>query len=190
MKRLSIKQQANRIQKILDQATVGERSEGMRWYQDAHDFAATVADEYGLSVREVSQLISLLSPQKKWEQNKADVIKFLDGETDGIFSTKRTLDECERVVTEGFNIPESRLKTFAFAKCIEEAYDNETDPVVIDRHAIKIAFGQMKADAIIITDRRYKDAAEAYRIVAEKNGMRAHELQAVTWLTYKRIVKR
>ena len=190
MKRLGIKAQANRIQKILDEATYGERQEGVRWYEDAHDFASEVASEYGLTVAQVSQLISLLSPQKKWEQNKADVVKFLNGDTAGIFSTKRTLDECEAVVEDGFTIPESRLKTHAFAKCIEEAYDVESEPVVIDRHAIKIAYGQMDAKPIIITDRRYKDAAEAYRRVAEKNGMKAHEVQAVTWVTYKRIVNR
>lgn len=190
MKTLSIRQQANRIQKVLDQATYGERIEGMKWYTDAHDFAQMVAETYDLTVKQVSQLISLLSPQKKWEQNKADVLQFLNGDTDSIFSTKRTLSECEAVIDSGFEIPESRMKTFAFAKCIEEAYDNESDPVVIDRHAIKIAYGQMSAKPIIITDKRYRDAREAYKIVAEKNGLRAHEVQAITWVAYKRIVKR
>lgn len=190
MKPLSIRQQANRIQKVLDQATQDERIDGVMWYKDAHDFALKVANDYGLTVRDVAQLISLLSPQKKWEQNKADVIKFLDGETEGIFSTKKTLAECASVVDDGFTIPESRMKTFAFAKCIEEATNNESDPVVIDRHAIKIAYGQMSAKPIIITDKRYRDASEAYRIVAERNNLRAHEVQAITWVAYKRIVNR
>jgi hypothetical protein len=190
MKKLTIKQQANRIHKILAMATAKEVVDGKTWYMDAHEFAQEVADEYSLSLSQVSQLISLLSPQKKWEQNKADVINFLDGETDSIFSTKKTLAECGAVVDEEFTIPNNRMKTFAFAKCIEEAKDNTTDPVVIDRHAIKIAYGQMSAKPIIITDLRYREAEQAYRIVAKDNGLRAHEVQAITWVAYKRIVNR
>lgn len=190
MKKLTIKQQANRIRKILAMATAEEIVDGKVWYTDANKFAQEVAVNYSLSLSQVSQLISLLSPQKKWEQNKVDVINFLDGETDSIFSTKKTLAECGAVVNEGFTIPSSRMKTFAFAKCIEEAKDNTTDPVVIDRHAIKIAYGQMNAKPIIITDLRYREAEEAYRIVAMDNGLRAHEVQAITWVAYKRIVNR
>lgn len=188
--KLSIKQQANRIRKVLDQATGSERKQGMMWYKDAHVFASDIAGAYELTVAQVAQLISLLSPQKKWEQNKADVVAFLDGDTDSIFSTKRTLEECGLVVDSNWTIPETRMKTHAFAKCIEEAYNNESDPVVIDRHAIKIAAGQMSAKPIIITDKRYRDASEAYRIIGQEEGLPAHVIQAITWVAYKRIVNR
>lgn len=190
MKKLSVKQQANRIQKILDRATNQEVIEGKKWYTDASEFASGVARDYDLTLSQVSQLISLLSPQKKWDQNKADVIRFLDHDTEGIFSTKKTLSECAAVVESGFTIPESRMKTHAFAKCIEEAFINESDPVVVDRHAIKIAYGQMSPKPIIITDFRYRQAAEAYVLVAKMNDMKAHEVQAITWVAYKRIVNR
>jgi hypothetical protein len=190
MKALTIRQQANRIKKILSKALDSEIAEGRSWYKDAHNFALSVTKEYDVTLKQACQLISLLSPQKKWEQNKADVLLFLEGETDGIFSTKKTLQECADVIDNGFEIPERRMKTFAFAKCIEEALNNESDPVVIDRHAIKIAFGQMSAKAIIITDKRYKDAREAYIQVANETGIKAHEIQAITWVTYKRIVNR
>ena len=186
MKQLSIRQQANRIRKMFKQATHKEMVEGMDWYSDARMFAKAVASDYDLTVFQVAQLISLLSPQKKWEQNKADVINFLDGNTDSIFSTKRTLSECEAVVEGEFEISQSRMKTYAFAKCIE----GKGDHVVIDRHAIKIAFGQMSAKPIIITDKRYRDASEAYRIVAEKEGLEPHVIQAITWVAYKRITGR
>lgn len=186
MRPLSIKQQANRIEKILLQATKQEHVEGLKWYADARFFASKVASDYDLTLAQVSQLISLLSPQKKWDQNKADVVKFLDGETDGIFSTKKTLAECSAVVDAGFEIPENRMKTFSFAKCIEA----DSDHVVIDRHAIKIAYGQMSAKPIIITDKRYRDARDAYNMIADKYDMKGHEIQAVTWVAYKRIVGR
>lgn len=190
MKTLSIKQQTNRILKLYERATGPEESAGLVWYKEAQNFAIDVANEYDLTIRQVSQLISLLSPQKKWEQNKADVISFLDGSTSSIFSTKKTLSECEAVVDSNFEIPQSRLKTYAFAKCIEYAHDEKHDPVVIDRHAIKIAYGQQSAKPIIITEKRYRDASEAYVLASKKLGIRAHELQAITWVTYKRIVNR
>ena len=190
MEKLTIKQQANRIQKILNLATKTEIENGKNWYLEAYNFALEVSIDYSLTVTQVSQLISLLSPQKKWEQNKSDVVNFLNGDTGSIFSTKKTLSECASVVDEGFTIPSNRMKTFAFAKCIEEAKDNTTDPVVIDRHAIKIAYGQMNAKPIIITDLRYKESELAYRMVAKENKLRAHEVQAITWVAYKRIVNR
>jgi len=190
MKKLTVKQQANRIQKILNLATKTEIENGKNWYLDAYNFALEVSTDYSLTVSQVSQLISLLSPQKKWEQNKSDVVNFLNNDTGSIFSTKKTLSECVAVVDQDFTIPQNRMKTFAFAKCIEEAKDNTTDPVVIDRHAIKISYGQMNAKPIIITDLRYKESELAYRMVARENKLRAHEVQAITWVAYKRIVNR
>jgi hypothetical protein len=186
--KLSIKQQSNRIEKIYLQATNLERVNGLNWYNDANVWSKKIACLYGLNSVQISQLISLLSPQKKWSQNKKDVIDLIEGKIDSIFSCKRTLKECNEVINGNFTIPKNRLKTYSFAKCIE--FNGLIDLVVIDRHAIKIAFGQMSSNEIGITIKRYKDAASAYKLTAKKYGMSAAQMQAITWVTYKRIVNR
>jgi hypothetical protein len=46
MKALSIKQQANRIKKMLVKALDSEIAEGINWYKDAHNFALSVTKDY------------------------------------------------------------------------------------------------------------------------------------------------
>ena len=186
--RLSIKQQTNRIEKIFSFSTKADKKAGMSWYSDASRFADKTAEKYGLSKEQVCQLISLLSPQVKWARNKINVVDLIEGNVDGIFSCRRTISECERVVEGAFLIPKDRLKTYSFAKCILDAGQGED--IVVDRHAIKIAFGEMSAKEIGITKKRYLDAAKAYRIVAKKFNMSGAQMQAVTWVTYKRLVGR
>lgn len=186
--KLTIRQQANRIEKILNQSTTKEFKEGLNWYYDAHKFALELSELYNVKLIRVCHIISLLSPQTSWEKNKKNAIYFLNGKTDSIFSTQKTLKECERVLNGNFLIPDKRLKTFAFAESILTA--GKTNKVVIDRHAFNVSQGRLKPIETVITPKRYKDAQKAYEIVSNKRGLNASELQAITWVTYKRIVGR
>lgn len=189
MKSLSINQQVNQIEKVYLQATEKEIKDGRNWYNDAYKFAVNTANKYGLTTKQICQLISLLSPQKKWAQNKIDVIRIIEEvDTESIFSCQRTLEECRQVINSNWTIPTNRTKTYKFALCIEFA--GRIDIAVIDRHAIKIAFGQYSAKPIGITPKRYSEAEEAYKILSDKYEMYAAQMQAITWVTYKRIVNR
>ena len=70
MKKLTIRQQANRIRKWYDLATPAQIADGLQWYSEAHILAVELSAKYGVSVIQAAQVISVLSPQKQWNTNK------------------------------------------------------------------------------------------------------------------------
>ena len=180
--KLTVKQQSNRVNKWLKLATTTDITDGVQWYGDAHKWAAGLGD-----VATIAQITSILSAQCDWNGNKKNVANFLAGQHASIFASGRQLTECANAL-EGWTIPENRSKTFRFAATIADP--TRSDIVVIDRHAIKIAFDQLDSKEICITDKRYRDAEQAYQDVAQKHGLLGHQVQAICWTTYKRIVNR
>ena len=185
--KLTIRQQVNRIEKWMGLSVQADKDQGFNWYHRAHDWASDLATDHGISVESVSHVAAILSAQCDWETNKRNTEKFLNGDLSGIFATRKQLMECSKVI-DGWRIPAKRRKTHAFASTISDPYLQEY--AVIDRHAIKIAFDQLSADTICITDRRYNDAEKAYIIVADRRKMLPSQVQAITWVTYKRITGR
>jgi hypothetical protein len=149
--KLTLRQQVNRIEKWLDLADSEEMVAGIQWYNEAYRWAFELSYLHSISTEEVAHITAILSSQCDWETNKANVAKFLSGDTSGIFATKKQLAECYQVL-EGWRIPAKRRKTHAFARTIADPSIQEL--VVIDRHAIKVAFDQQSADPICITDKR------------------------------------
>ena len=74
MKKLTIRQQSNRIQKYLDLATASEIKQGLQWYSEARQLCQKLSSEYKVTLSQVAQVISVLSPQKKWNTNKLETI--------------------------------------------------------------------------------------------------------------------
>ena len=190
---LTILQQANRIDKTFKLATEQEIEDGMQWYCEAREFSRDMAKLANKSRQQIAQLISLFSPKKEWGQNKKEVKSFILEEMYGIkpikgyFMTKKGMAEAREILHTDYRIPDHRTKTWSFADNIA---DNESNAITIERHAIKVAYGQESSKEILITAKRYRQARTAYARVAEKYGLKGYELQAITWLTYKRIVNR
>lgn len=195
MKELTVRQQANRIRKWYGMATSEQLASGATWYDEAHTFCVLQAMLYDISTIQVANLVAVLSPQKRWAQNKAEVKAMLLAWFKGIkpsfnyYASKRTLDECKTILMGTFLVPPSRLKTYAFASNI--AYKDSSE-VTIDRHAIQVARDDMNIwDASHkILPRQYKAAAQAYTQVAASLGIKAYQLQAICWVTYKSVVGR
>lgn len=194
MSKLSVKQQANRVLKWYRAATKQQVIEGMHWYNDAHVLASTLAAKYGISVLQVAQVISVLSPQKKWEQNKKETVALIhwhftgDAPQFGLFATASTIAECHDILRGDFLIPARRTKTYSFADNI--AYLGNSTEITIDRHALRVCYDDVttKIDKVGVND--YKFARQAYQQVADSLGIKAYQLQAITWVTYKQFVNR
>lgn len=191
---LSVRQQANRVRKWYDIATPVQVLQGMRWYNDAHTLASELAARYGVSIIQAAQVISVLSPQKKWEANKRETVAIFNehftGETPalGYFATRATVQECHAIMSGEFLIPIKRIKTYSFADNI--AYPATSREITIDRHALRVAYDDItpKIDKVGINAYRY--ARQAYQQVADSLGIKGYQLQAIVWVTYKDYVKR
>lgn len=56
--------------KLYNQATPEEKATGIKWYSDAHKYAAALAIEHNTTTETASKIISILSPSVEWELNK------------------------------------------------------------------------------------------------------------------------
>ena len=191
--KLSVRQQANRIRKWYNKASVQQVIAGMQWYSEAHSLAGELSNKYGTTILQAAQIISILSPQKKWEMNKREARAMFNEFFNGIayeygyYATKRTLKECGAILKGEWLIPSKRAKTYSFADNI--AHTDSTE-ITIDRHALRVAYDDTSAriDKVGIND--YKYARQAYQQVADSLGIKGYQLQAITWVTYKHYVNR
>ena len=193
MKKLTIRQQANRIRKWYDIATASDIADGLAWYSEAHTLAVKLASQYGVAVIQAAQVISVLSPQKKWGKNKQEAIAIFNQHFNGIapslgyFATRKTIAECHDIIAGRFAIPRARLKTFSFADNIARA---DSDEITIDSHALRVAYDDTSPDIKKVTPLQYQHARAAYQQVADSLGLKGYQLQAIVWVCYKRIVNR
>ncbi len=193
MDKLTVRQQCNRILKWYNRATKQQVIDGLAWYTEAHVLAVELASTYGVSVLQAAQIIAVLSPQKKWETNKREAIAMFNEFFNGIvpsfsyFATTRTLTECHSILSGEWAIYPSRIKTYSFADNI--AYLDSTE-VTIDRHALRVAYDDTSAAIDKVGIVQYREARQAYRMVAASLGIKAYQLQAITWVTYKQFVNR
>ena len=194
MKTLTIRQQANRIRKWYDLATPAQIIDGLQWYNAAHSLAVSLASKYGVSTSQAAQVISVLSPQKKWDANKRETIAIFNEHFNGIapalgyFATRKTIAECHAIITGSFAIPRKRVKTYSFADNI--AYARASTEITIDRHALRVAYDDRTARIDKVTPLQYKAARTAYQQTADSLGIMGHELQAIVWVVYKSEVNR
>lgn len=193
MKALTIRQQANRITKWYNMASPSQIADGLAWYSKAHTLTVLLAMRYDVTAWQAAQVIAVLSPQKKWEVNKREASAIFNQHFNGIepgfglFATKRTIDECHAIMSGNWALPANRIKTHSFADNI--AY-LDSEAVTIDRHALRVAYDDTSAAISVVGIRQYREAREAYRQVADSLGIKAYQLQAITWVTYKAEVNR
>jgi hypothetical protein len=179
---------------VLDRASDDDRAEGMSWYDDAHRFAAALDP----NVSRAAGIIAALSPLNGWNNNKRKAIQFYDqngiikwnGKSNGI-GLSNSVVKAERIYRgenplEVMGSPRA-LKTRAFYSTIDNPRGDH-DPV-IDRHAFDIAMGAVtnnKTRAMLSRKGEYTRFAKAYRQAAIDSGIDPAQLQAITWITWRR----
>jgi hypothetical protein len=168
-------------------ATDAEIADGMTWYNRAHDFAASLDPS---NVWRAAGVISALSPRKEWGLNMRLAIRAFDtGVVTG--NTGAQNDKAQRIL-DGNHSPSDILailsgdKTRQFASAI--ALNGVSDIAVIDRHAFDVATATVHTDKTrpTIGKRVYRTMSAHYREAAFEVGISVAQIQAVTWVTWKR----
>lgn len=173
----------NNILATYARATLEEKLEGLNWYSDAHDLARELSSD---DVWRAAGVIAALSPMKAWKTNvmlarNAFATGVVTGHTAGNnLIAQRILDgEHPHDVMGGD-------KTRAFTAAI--ATNGLTDFVTIDRHAHDVAvFMAYTDDTRKIGKRVYRDMSAAYTEAAKIVGISVCQMQAVTWVAWKRL---
>ena len=171
---------ADNVRNILDLATVTEQVEGANWYHGAQRIADELGGDRGAGV------LAAMSPLMSWPKCVELARRMV---RTGIWAggLPRNCDKARRIWQGAEPLTVLRgHKVRAFYRGIM----GDADAVVIDRHAFDIVLGRVTDDA---TRRRlglagqYERFAAPYRTVARERGLAACDVQAITWLTWRRL---
>lgn len=185
-------QYVSNIVKMYDLASDDDLEIGRSWYQQASRFCQTLADNYDRSLAAVAGIMSALSPSTSYEQNIIDTVNVIAGQDHETVSTygKQHVKALE-IRDEGIDpaLVMGQNKTAAFWLNIVNPTTNGR--VTVDRHSARVAVDvNMTADEsyfYINTPAKYQVLENAYKLAAGKIGVLPHVLQAITWLTYRRL---
>jgi hypothetical protein len=174
-------------------ATPAERAEGRSWYPTARKVAESLDPD---NPSRAAAVIAVLSPRVRWERN----IRLAGDAYAGLALAclKSSADKAERILSgESPDSVVSGPKTRAFWHAIVNPSDARA--IVIDRHAIDVAFGETmdneRRGKLLGRKGAYDDIAQRYTFAAEilseqfNTELTAVEVQATTWVTWKRLKK-
>jgi hypothetical protein len=191
-----------------DRAAESDRTEGLAWYQSAHDLCVTFGAKYSLPTSAVCGILAALSPGRQWNANVADTQTFLDEWSHGARGKKLPLVGTYgwRNIVKASKIAAGRdplavlggLKVRAFFACVLDPSDSAE--VCIDRHAKSAAIGRAVTDTADPKKRlgrlsltatvnvgEYRILANHYRRCARNVGILPHQFQATVWVVWRRL---
>lgn len=183
-------------------ATDLEIINGVEWYHAANKAAAIMAHRYGVTMKTAAGVIAALSPNNRWERNLSDADSMIRAHSTGDYNAADSIkvgtynankikalkilsgDDCLQVL--------GGLKVRAFYDCIIGG-----DSVCVDGHAYAIWTGQYipTTKTPKITPKVYSAIAADYRKAADtinsilQAEYSADQIQAITWLVWRRLIK-
>ena len=175
------------INMILFQATDEERAKGERWYANAGFIASGMGAEYGYTKAQACGIIAALSPRTEWHQNLLIAERFMRGE-ECIRQTGNNLEKAARIAEESEPEVIAAILFGRGGRKVEAFYYNLTGDhtyVTIDRHAFDLAL--QSDEWKTLTPSRHSALVMAYTAVAEANHLQVCQVQAITWLTWRRM---
>lgn len=195
---MSIKNVRN-IKAIYELASAAEIVDGMAWYGAAKSISIVLADQYGIPAVQAVGVLAALSPRNKWSRNVVDAESLISAYVAAGSEQARLVKACTFGANKekAIKVLESGLETLPtaldilsgpklkeFASCIAGM-----DECCIDGHAWCIWQGSRVtlADVPKITAKAREQIKNDYRKAAADLGLKASELQAITWVAWRRI---
>ena len=190
-------QHVRNILKVYRRATSEDVANGLEWYDRAKRYASIISNLSGVNLNTVVGVMAALSPNNRWERNVKDtermVWAWVKGEdlTDFKVSCYNTMKVKAWSILEDDLTDDDAILTRLNGQKIRSFYSNirGLDEVTIDGHAYNIALGirqGLTSDKTNMGKKLYRDMQSAYVQAAKRVGVKPHELQAITWTTWKR----
>lgn len=169
------------ILNIYDQCTADEFNAGVGWYPVAHELAV----DLGVGARSGAGVFAALSPQLSWTSNITAAQNLVQNDDPNPAGIGKFVGRA-RDIRDGAD-PDIILggrKVRSFYRNIFEP--SRPGPVTIDRHAVAIATNHDVKS--LEKNGFYVMVAAAYRGAARLAGLLPSEMQACTWLTWRRLL--
>ena len=205
-----VKHRANtrNITGILSLATEADIFEGKEWYARAHRFGVQLIAAYDITMGQAVGVIAALSPNNKWERNCADADRLIEAYLSGhdlsltkvcTYNTnkQKAIDilslDTESLDSEAIVSILNGRKITAFYRSIM----GDPNAVCVDGHAYSVFIGQRipTTKTPKIGKALYETIQRAYCLVADRSyeicghKLTPTQVQAVTWVTYRRMLK-
>jgi hypothetical protein len=190
-------QHVRNILKVYRRATPEDTANGLEWYDRAKRHAKAISTKYFIHTHTVIGVMAALSPNNRWERNVKDtermVWAWVKGEdlSDFKVSCYNTMKQKAWSILEDDLTDDDDILTRLNGQKIRSFYSNirGLDEVTIDGHAYNIALGirqGLTSDKTNMGKKLYREMQSAYVKAAKRVGVKPHELQAITWTTWKR----
>ena len=173
-------------------STPDERERGMRWYNEAREYASMLSNLFNKDKVLCAGVISALSPNNKWGRNKIDAFAVLKAVVDDTPSNKVKVCTYNANKEKAFAIARGEIailkrspKTYAFALSIG-GLDN--DDVTIDKwhlRAVRTRSLSPRSCKTTITPKQYANLEADCQKVAKELNIKPSELQAIVWVTIR-----
>ena len=185
------------ILKVYNRATPEDIANGLEWYDRAKRHAKAISTKYFIHTHTVIGVMAALSPNNRWERNVKDTERmcqaWINGEdlTDFKVSCYNTMKAKAWSILEDDLTDDTDILTRLNGQKIRSFYSNirGLDEVTIDGHALNIALGirqGLTTDKTNMSKKVYRERQEDYVKAAKRVKIKPHELQAITWTTWKR----
>lgn len=201
----SEKTQVKHILNVFNKASQSELIDGASWYKEAQIFSEHLNELFKVeSPVKIAGIISALSPAVNWERNKVDAQNLLalytstGGNEEEILKGKfGTYKNNVRKAIEILNLKHATKKKvgvilrgktgYKTESFFYNIYDVNSEEVTIDRHAVKVANNVYKGGSVALSEKKYRLSERAYIKASKKVGLKPYQLQAVVWVTYRRL---
>lgn len=191
------------IKAMFEMATPEEVRDGIVWYANAQAVAKRIAHDTATPLYIVVGVMAALSPNNKWERNVANtrvlIEAFMVG--DAVESVKVSTYHAMRAkawsILEEMPGTPDRVVEILNGQKIVSFFSNIMghDTCTIDGHALNIARGQregLTTNKVNIGKKLYQELQDAYAeagraVVVNGRALKAFEMQAITWVAWRRI---
>ena len=189
------------ITAVFNLASQADKNQGLNWYARALTFAVQLSDIYDIETATIVGVIAALSPRNRWERNMQDAESMVKvyaagGDYNDLMSLKVCTfttgkQKAAAILTDKVSDRDALLailkgpKLCEFFNCIL----GDVDDVCIDGHAYSIWVGDRitLANVPSIGKKLRQTIKSDYQQAAKDLGIKSHELQAITWVCWKRI---
>jgi hypothetical protein len=195
------KHYVSNIKKVFNQATADDIAEGKRWYKEAMGSSQRIADAHELPLAVVVGVVAALSPTNRWDRNiiDADLLcgAFARGgymEDVNVCTYKTMKAKAWSILgagTSGEGADRDAIATLLNGPKITDFYWcilGDATRCVIDGHAWCIANGDRRTMQEVpnIGKGLRLELQAAYVKAGKANNLTAYEMQATTWVVWRR----
>jgi hypothetical protein len=187
----------NSIIRFYSLASSKELSESLSWYNVANEYCRELADRFDISIQQSAGIISVFSPQAGWTENKRYAVSFLINPKLRLRSLVQEI-KAKKILRLSSEADIYNAQSVKGGKAFKTKsfFLNLLNPdiatnVTIDRHAIAICLQTPDNTHALnvkdLTKAQYDFFQECYIKAASKLDILPHQLQAITWLIYRRL---